>query len=51
MYLIYDQTLQQSSAMQTSQQAVQGGVCDKLLWRDVQQLAGRRGLVQLPEHC
>ena len=37
--------------MQAGQQAVKGGVCDKLFWRDVQQLAGGRGLVQLPEHC
>ena len=49
--LIYDQALQQSSAMQAGQHAVKSGVGHKLLWCDVQQLAGGHGLVHFPEHC
>lgn len=49
--LIYDQALQQSSAVQASQHTVKGGICHELFWCDVQQLAGGHGLVHLPEHC
>lgn len=48
--LVYHQASQQSSAMQVSQQIVKGGALYKLFWRDVQQLAGGHGLVQLSEH-